>query len=878
MKLENGSADWPKILAVVAGVLSSALGLTVLVGWHTNNTALLQIHPSFVAMVYNTALGFVLCGTALLAIALGRLRLAIIGGAYAVIIGLLTLSEFLFAGDLGIDQFFMRHYVLVANAYPGRMALNSAVFFPLVGFGILSMSLARRFRARPLLVGILGSITCAQGLVAFSGYLTGITTTYAWGNLARMAVHTAIGFAILGVGLVALAWQDRRAEEKAAAPTWVPILVGVAVAAITLCLWQALVVDQRAQTKRTVEARTTLVRNEITLQVRTYMLALDRMARRWHLKGLLDQEERQSDTLMMVGDYKGFEGIRWVDSSDRIRWTVPMQGHEAEQGMYLALEERRAAALEAARTSRQLSVSRPIELTTGGRGFLVLVPLYNGDNFAGYIDGFFRIQHLLDTILSEDLTRGYAIVVSEADEEIYRRSEANSRQGSEWASGQELALSGMNWRVEVWPEKKTLVELESSVPTVTLIMGLLMSFILAWTMRFAQTARSRSKIVEATSKSLNREVTERTRAEEALSAALEKERMLLDSAVDVICTVSADGRFVTMNPACLRLWGYTQEELIGRQYIELVVPEDVSKTNEAAAKIMAGEAATDFENRYLHKNGSPVHIMWSASWSKDQQVMFCVARDISERQQAEEKLQRFAVELQRSNAELQDFASVASHDLQEPLRKIQSFADELDVCIGDKIGADERETLNRMIAAAGRMRTLINDLLAFSRVTTMAKPFARVDLGLTVKEVLSNLEARVRDTGGRVEVGELPTIDADPMQMLQLLQNLIGNGLKFHHAGVSPVIKISSENGGPNCRLAVADNGIGFDEKYLDRIFTVFQRLHGRKEYEGTGIGLAICRKIAERHGGEITANSAPGAGATFIVTLPMKQSKQENQ
>jgi light-regulated signal transduction histidine kinase (bacteriophytochrome) len=291
---------------------------------------------------------------------------------------------------------------------------------------------------------------------------------------------------------------------------------------------------------------------------------------------------------------------------------------------------------------------------------------------------------------------------------------------------------------------------------------------------------------------------------------------------------------------------------------------------------MAGEQVTDFENRYLHKDGSQIHVMWSSSWSENQQLFFSVARDITQRHLIEERLKKFAVELERSNSELQDFASVASHDLQEPLRKIQSFADELKVSIGNKLDDTEQDTLERMIAAAARMRILINDLLAFSRVTTMAKPFVPVDLGLTVKEVLSDLESRTRDTKGQIEVCGLATIDADPMQMRQLLQNLIGNGLKFHAPGVAPVIKISGENGGPNYRLSVADNGIGFDEKYLDRIFTVFQRLHGRKEYEGTGIGLAICRKIAERHGGQISARSTPGAGSTFTITLPMKQSNEE--
>jgi len=391
-----------------------------------------------------------------------------------------------------------------------------------------------------------------------------------------------------------------------------------------------------------------------------------------------------------------------------------------------------------------------------------------------------------------------------------------------------------------------------------------------------QRVTERTAQLESTNMELEREVAERLSAEKALSAALEKERVALNNAVDVICTIDADGKFVSVNPACQQLWGYSQEELIGRQYIDLVVPEDVARTTEASATIMAGENATDFENRYRHKDGSQVHVMWTASWSEEQQLFFSVARDISRRHLDEEKLKKSAAELERSNSELQDFASVASHDLQEPLRKIQSFADELKVSMGNKIEVDEKDTLDRIIAAGERMRTLINDLLSFSRVTSMAKPFAMVNLNLIVKEVLSDLEARIKLTKGLVEVSDLPTIDADPMQIYQLLQNLIGNGLKFHAPGVAPVIKISGENGGPDYRLSVTDNGIGFDEKYLDRIFTVFQRLHGRKEYEGTGIGLAICRKIAERHGGQITAQSAPGAGSTFTVTLPLKQSNEE--
>jgi light-regulated signal transduction histidine kinase (bacteriophytochrome) len=259
-----------------------------------------------------------------------------------------------------------------------------------------------------------------------------------------------------------------------------------------------------------------------------------------------------------------------------------------------------------------------------------------------------------------------------------------------------------------------------------------------------------------------------------------------------------------------------------------------------------------------------------------------LANDISERKRVELELSNLATQLKRSNAELQDFASVASHDLQEPLRKIQAFGDRLRVKCADNLSADGLVYLDRMQDAAGRMQVLINDLLKFARITIAAKPFEPVDLQIIAEGVLSDLETRIENTKGKVVLDKLGTIDADPTQMRQLIQNLVGNALKFGREGVPPVVKVSGrlEPGRPapdglggsydNYKLTVEDNGIGFEAKYVDRIFKVFQRLHGRTEYEGTGIGLAVCRKIIERHGGTISVVSIPEKGTTFTVDLPV--------
>ncbi len=250
--------------------------------------------------------------------------------------------------------------------------------------------------------------------------------------------------------------------------------------------------------------------------------------------------------------------------------------------------------------------------------------------------------------------------------------------------------------------------------------------------------------------------------------------------------------------------------------------------------------------------------------------------EISERKQVEQSLQIYAHELERSNQELDNFAHIASHDLQEPLRKITVFGSRLE----EKHAAalDERglEYLRRMQSAAARMQHLIQDLLVYSRVTTHRQPFSLVSLNDILREVLSDLEVRVEQTGATLLVGQLPELEADPVQMRQLLQNLVGNALKFVAPHRPPVIEIGShsmsQDGREMCRIFVRDNGIGIDPQFQRRIFEIFERLHGRTTYEGTGVGLAICRKIVERHNGAIAVESTPGEGATFMVTLPCRQ------
>jgi PAS domain S-box-containing protein len=358
-------------------------------------------------------------------------------------------------------------------------------------------------------------------------------------------------------------------------------------------------------------------------------------------------------------------------------------------------------------------------------------------------------------------------------------------------------------------------------------------------------------------------------------------REIVQTMADALFVIDADGRIRVINGAVTTLLGYTDSDVMGRS-IDTLEPHDLDDTiSRTLAELSRRGPIRDQERVFRDRNGRKIDVSISISPISEhgeQSGAVVIARDIRERKKADEELREFTKRLEQSNRELEDFAYVASHDLQEPLRKIQAFGDLLESKYAESLPPQARDYIGRMRSAAKRMGVLINDLLTFSRVTTKGQPFVPVNLEQIAQEVAHDLEIRLHDAGGHIYIGELPTIDADPLQMRQLLQNLAGNALKFFRPGIAPLVRIDAAVSDSRCRITVEDNGIGFEEKYAERIFQMFERLHGRGSYEGTGIGLAICRRIAERHGGTIEARSKPGEGSTFTVTLPLKQAHIEKR
>ncbi|MGE5607096.1 MAG: ATP-binding protein [Bacteroidota bacterium] len=364
---------------------------------------------------------------------------------------------------------------------------------------------------------------------------------------------------------------------------------------------------------------------------------------------------------------------------------------------------------------------------------------------------------------------------------------------------------------------------------------------------------------------------------------------IISSMMDALIVIDSDLKIKTVNNAASELLNYEPEELIN-QSIDLIftVPEESPLHGENLPKTISQGGLKNYETVFQKKNGAKVPVLLSFSVMKDDyaalKYIVCTSKDITERKRAEEEMLLQTEKLTQTNQELQSFAYAASHDLQEPLRKIVAFSDRIIKKEAANFNEQSLDYFNRIQMAAMRMQTLINDLLSYSRVTTQAQPFKKVNLNLIVSEVISDLETLIERTNGKVEVNDLPEIEADPTQIRQLFQNLISNGLKFHRPEVSPLVKITArivyaEHNRLKWRqefleLSFEDNGIGIEERYFLRIFSVFQRLHGKDEYEGTGVGLSICHKIVERHNGQIKVESEVGKGSRFIVTLPLNQGR----
>ena len=410
------------------------------------------------------------------------------------------------------------------------------------------------------------------------------------------------------------------------------------------------------------------------------------------------------------------------------------------------------------------------------------------------------------------------------------------------------------------------------------------------------------------------DVSEQRRIAQALKESEEQFRSLVENVPDVTWRADAAGNLVYVSPNVRRICGYESSELLGQSRFTRVHPEDVAEVRKRYGMLFAKGREFSLRYRLRHKSGKWLWVHDRAqvagehatgvfsdvtklrkledelkeyrAWLEDmveertheaEAVNRQLLLEVAERQQAQQELERLAESLRRSNAELEQFAHVASHDMKEPLLLIVAFAERLLAKWPEKFEGKAGEYLDRILKAARQLQELVDDILQLSKVRSCERPFRVVALDDLLREVMADFEERIRQAQGDVGVGALAAIEGDKTQLRQLFQNLIANALKYRQADMPPKVEVKGRTlPGKIYEITVQDNGIGFEEKYAERIFQPFVRLHGRYEYEGTGIGLATCEKIVARHGGRITAKSRPGEGSIFIIQLPLAQRKRQ--
>lgn len=348
-----------------------------------------------------------------------------------------------------------------------------------------------------------------------------------------------------------------------------------------------------------------------------------------------------------------------------------------------------------------------------------------------------------------------------------------------------------------------------------------------------------------------------------------REARLLALSIDLLGAAGFDGYLKLHNPAWNRTLGYDDDELATTPYLDLIHPDDQAAARSVIERMASGGTTIEFVCRIRRRDGMWRHILWSGQGAPEDGCFYVVGKDVTERRRLDQELENRAERLERINAELQDFAYIASHDLSEPLRMITSYLQLLQRRYEGQLDETADEFIHYAVDGAERMKLLIDDLLQYSRIGSVEVQRAPVDADAVLAGVLRSLEGAILERGATVTAGRLGVVNGDATQIGQLLQNLVANAIKFARPDVPAEVHVEAIEEPREWHVVVRDNGIGIEPRNAERIFKMFGRLHAREEYAGTGIGLAICRRIADRHSGRIWVESSPGSGSSFHVSIP---------
>ncbi len=565
-----------EIIQTVASITIFLLGSFVLTGWFTHNRSLIQILPTFVPMQFNTALGFLLCGIALFLSIRRYKKAAILLSIIIFAIGGLTLAEYIFGTNFGIDQMFMRHYINIKTSHPGRMAPNTALCFVLSSIAIFVYKFDFKF---PSIASVsIGAVITGLGFLSLFGYLYDIPTAYSWGRLTAMAVHTSLGFILTGTTIILLSWNDTKENQRGVSLKF-PLLVVVSGLTVTAFLWQVIYYQERGNLERTTMIEADNLRNAFVSELRTRVLALERMADRWEVRKGTPREEWNKDATRYVNDYGSYQAIEWVDADFVVQWIVPSESSESVAGLDSVSEERRRVTLETARDSRHSLITSPVDLVQGGKGVLIYCPIYIDEKFNGFILGVLKVDSLFNSVLPKEFKENYSLKILNGNEEVFEDGIAKDDNpdpfGLKIKIEDNFESYGVKWKSVVSPRAEVSSFSDFSLDDLGLIIGILLTALLAGLVYLYQQSRLDSEAKTLANIDLINEVTARKKIEQVLRETSVFRQAILNSADYIIISTDTDGTITTFNKTAEKLLGYEAEKVVGK-----FSPADIHIENE----------------------------------------------------------------------------------------------------------------------------------------------------------------------------------------------------------------------------------------------------------------------------------------------------------
>jgi PAS domain S-box-containing protein len=727
-----------------------------------------------------------------------------------------------------------------------RRSTSSILGGRAVGFflGGCSLILLSSIAIREKFSGSLGFLGVL--IVQFS-FLSFFTFSLEPERFSPLALGSTLGLLLFGIAVINLTWFQCD-DFKIKISNWAPWAFGSAILFVTIGLHKVLKVQETSAFTQKNQTELNEVISEIQRRMELRIEALDRLAQHWNIWGRPVREVWESDALIYIKGHRGYQSLAWVDQKYFLRWLVPVVGNELSVDSNMRSESRRYGGMRLAREQRRITITRPINLIEGGSGFEVCIPLFHNENFEGFIISAFRYKELFDMLLHSDLARGYVVSIYDGNEPIYERKNSASEGVNKWAQTGTAKIIDAEWKITVWPSPKKIDSEISWLPRGILIIGILLAMLSGLVIYLIQLGGRRRQEAEC-KHHLEVQLNAKVAGEKRL-------RGLLEATPDAILFFDKNNLIVSANGEAENLLQCSREKIIGLSLTQFIDEKSLTARSKVKERILSYTQISRLDATFFS-----AQVTCSFVEVAEENLGMVAIRDVTRQKEQEE-------DLARSNEELERFAYVASHDLQEPLRMVVSYLDLLNKRYGSKLDQEADEYITFARNGAKRMRQLIEDLLTLSRISPKrSQNITEIPLGEAVGPALENLKVAIDESKAEIVVNHLPPVMGDQMQFTQLFQNLIGNALKYRVAA-PPKIEISAERDAMNWVISVKDNGIGFEMKFSDRIFAVFQRLHGREQYSGNGVGLAICKRIVERHGGKIWARSEPGKGSTFYFTL----------